>query len=67
MSNHVKNSSDEHSKEAIDLLSNSGIKFDKHKSRGINPHIFAEYLISSGREKPFLFFCTKKLFVKDLC
>jgi len=41
-------SADEYSKEAIELLSNSGIKFDKHKSRGINPQVFAEYLISSG-------------------
>jgi len=39
---------DDYSPEAIELLSNSGIKFDKHATRGINPQIFAEYLISSG-------------------
>jgi len=30
------------------LLSHSGIKFDKHAAKGINPQLFAEYLISSG-------------------
>jgi len=40
--------SDEHAKDAIELLSNSGINFTKHYSHGINPQIFAEYLISSG-------------------
>jgi CCR4-NOT transcription complex subunit 7/8 len=39
---------DEYAKDAIELLSNSGIKFDKHSAKGINPQIFAEYLISSG-------------------
>jgi len=39
---------DEHAKDAIELLSNSGIKFDKHASKGISPQVFAEYLISSG-------------------
>jgi CCR4-NOT transcription complex subunit 7/8 len=39
---------DDHAKDAIELLSNSGIKFDKHAVKGINPQIFAEYLISSG-------------------
>ena len=39
---------DEYAKDAIDLLSNSGINFTKHQTQGINPAIFAEYLISSG-------------------
>jgi len=39
---------DEYAKDAIELLSHSGIKFDKHAAKGINPQLFAEYLISSG-------------------
>jgi len=39
---------DEYAKDAIDLLSNSGIKFEEHASRGISPKVFAEYLIGSG-------------------
>lgn len=55
-------SNDDSSKEAIDLLSNSGIKFDKHASRGISPHIFAEYLIASGT----VFFLNRSLRVIGL-
>jgi len=41
-------STDEYAKDAIDLLSNSGIKFEEHSARGISPKVFAEYLIGSG-------------------
>jgi CCR4-NOT transcription complex subunit 7/8 len=40
--------SDEFAKDAIELLSNSGINFAKHQTHGISPQLFAEYLISSG-------------------
>lgn len=39
---------DEHANDAIELLKNSGIKFEKHATKGINPQHFAEYLIASG-------------------
>ena len=32
----------------MNLLKESGLKFDKHKSEGIPHHIFAYYLIQSG-------------------
>jgi len=39
---------DEYANDAIELLTNSGIKFEEHASRGISPQHFAEYLIGSG-------------------
>lgn len=39
---------DEYASDAIDLLTNSGIKFEEHAKRGVNPKRFAEYLIASG-------------------
>jgi len=39
---------DEYANDAVDLLVNSGIKFEEHASRGISPQRFAEYLIASG-------------------
>jgi hypothetical protein len=44
---------DKYAQDAIDLLSNSGIKFEKHARMGINPLVFAEYMISSGIEKNY--------------
>ena len=35
-------------KESIEMLSEAGIKFDKHAARGIDPQLFSEYLIASG-------------------
>lgn len=35
-------------KESIEMLSEAGIKFDKHATRGIDPQLFSEYLIASG-------------------
>jgi CCR4-NOT transcription complex subunit 7/8 len=32
----------------MDLLKRSGFDFDKHKSQGIPPSMFAEYFITSG-------------------
>lgn len=39
---------DEYATDAIDLLTNSGIKFEEHAKKGISPKRFAEYLIASG-------------------
>lgn len=41
-------SNDLYLKDSIDMLSEAGIKFDKHATRGIDPQIFSEYLITSG-------------------
>jgi len=39
---------DEYLPEAIQLLTDSGIRFEEHAKRGIKPQQFAEYLIASG-------------------
>jgi len=39
---------DEHSKDAIKLLFDAGLKFDLHAKKGIASKHFAEYLIGSG-------------------
>jgi len=39
---------DEHSKDAIKLLFDAGLKFDLHAKKGIVSKHFAEYLIGSG-------------------
>jgi len=39
---------DEYANDAIELLTNSGIKFEEHAAKGVNPQQFAEYLITSG-------------------
>mmetsp|Transcript_76209 Transcript_76209/g.88603 ORF Transcript_76209/g.88603 Transcript_76209/m.88603 type:complete len:370 (+) Transcript_76209:65-1174(+) len=36
------------SPESIELLENSGIQFEKHAKIGIDPLLFAEYLVASG-------------------
>lgn len=41
-------SKDEYANDAIELLTNSGIKFEEHAQKGVNPQQFAEYLITSG-------------------
>jgi len=35
-------------KESIEMLSEAGIKFDQHATKGIDPQLFSEYLIASG-------------------
>jgi len=35
-------------KESIEMLSEAGIRFDKHQTQGIDPELFSEYLIASG-------------------
>jgi len=30
------------------MLSEAGIRFDKHQTQGIDPQLFSEYLIASG-------------------
>jgi len=39
---------DEYAQDAIELLTNSGIKFEENARRGVSPQHFAEYLIGSG-------------------
>jgi CCR4-NOT transcription complex subunit 7/8 len=39
---------DDYANDAIELLTNSGIKFEEHSTKGISPKHFAEYLIASG-------------------
>lgn len=39
---------DEYAQDAIELLTNSGIKFEENARRGVNPQHFAEFLIGSG-------------------
>jgi len=41
-------SNDLYLKESIEMLSDAGLNFEKHASRGIDPQIFSEYLIASG-------------------
>lgn len=57
------------------MLSEAGIKFDKHAVKGIDPQLFSEYLIASGKERTFSFifkfityfiiFVTKNFFAYD--
>lgn len=37
-----------YAQDSIDLLQNSGIQFKKHEEDGIDPHDFAELLMTSG-------------------
>ena len=41
-------SSDKQAKSSIDLLKDSGIDFEQHKVRGIDPNSFAERIITTG-------------------
>jgi CCR4-NOT transcription complex subunit 7/8 len=41
-------SEDMYAQDSIDLLQNSGIQFKKHEEDGIDPHDFAELLMTSG-------------------
>ena len=39
---------DQYSNESISLLTNSGINFELHQTKGIPPELFGEYMITSG-------------------
>ena len=39
---------DMYAQDSIDLLARSGINFEKHEKDGIEPEVFAEYLMTSG-------------------
>lgn len=39
---------DIYQQDSIEMLSQAGIKFDKHATKGIDPQIFSEYFIASG-------------------
>ncbi len=54
-------SNDLYLKESIEMLSEAGIRFDKHQTQGIDPQLFSEYLIGSGtvlerNSNPLIFF-----------
>ncbi len=37
-----------YAQDSIELLQKSGIQFKKHEDEGIDPHLFAELLTTSG-------------------
>ena len=39
---------DMYAQDSIELLQKSGIQFKKHEDEGIDPHLFAELLTTSG-------------------
>lgn len=39
---------DMYAQDSIELLQKSGIQFKKHEEEGIDPHLFAELLTTSG-------------------
>jgi CCR4-NOT transcription complex subunit 7/8 len=39
---------DMYAQDSIELLQKSGIQFKKHEEDGIDPHLFAELLTTSG-------------------
>ena len=41
-------SMDMYAQDSIELLQKSGIQFKKHEDEGIDPHLFAELLTTSG-------------------
>lgn len=47
-------------KESIEMLSEAGIQFDKHAVKGIDPQLFSEYLIASGKLSFFIIRSYKK-------